>query len=116
MEITLDNIYYDFDRWEIRKDAEPTLFALANNLRLNPAVRIELASHTDCRGDEDYNANLSYKRALSAVEFLIESGIDENRIEARGYGKSRPYIDCVCSKCTEEQHQANRRTTFRILE
>ena len=116
MEITLDNIYYDFDRWEIRKDAEPTLFALANNLRLNPAIRIELASHTDCRGDEDYNANLSYKRALSAVEFLIESGIDENRIEARGYGKSRPYIDCVCSKCTEEQHQANRRTTFRILE
>ena len=116
IEITLDNIYYDFDRWNIRKDAEPTLKVLAKNLSLNPNIRIELASHTDCRGDEDYNANLSYKRALSAVEFLIESGIDENRIEARGYGKSRPFVDCICSKCSEEQHQANRRTTFKILE
>lgn len=116
IEITLDNIYYDFDASNIRRDAEPTLKVLAKNLLLNPKITIELASHTDCRGDEDYNASLSYKRALSAVEFLIESGIDENRIEARGYGKSRPYVNCICSKCTEEQHQANRRTTFKILE
>ena len=116
IEITLDNIYYDFDASNIRRDAEPTLKVLAKNLLLNPNITIELASHTDCRGDEDYNASLSYKRALSAVEFLIESGIDENRIEARGYGKSRPYVNCICSKCTEEQHQANRRTTFKILE
>ena len=116
IEITLDNIYYDFDAWNIRRDAEPTLNVLAKNLLLNPGIRIELASHTDCRGDEDYNASLSYKRALSAVEYLIESGIEENRIEARGYGKSRPFVNCVCSKCTEDQHQANRRTTFKILE
>lgn len=116
IEITLDNIYYDFDAWNIRRDAEPTLNGLAKNLLLNPDIRIELASHTDCRGDDDYNSSLSYKRALSAVEYLIGSGIDENRIEARGYGKSRPFVACVCSKCTEEQHQANRRTTFKILE
>ena len=114
-EIVLENIYYDFDRWEIREDAEPTLDELASLLKSNPDIRIELGSHTDCRGNANYNEDLSQKRAQSAVDYLIESGINADRLIARGYGENLPAVDCVCSKCTEEQHQENRRTTFKVL-
>jgi len=115
-EIVLENIYYDFDRWEIRPDAEPTLNKLAAMLQANPGIVIELASHTDCRGAAVYNQELSQRRAQSAVDYLIALGIAENRLRARGYGKSRPAADCLCSRCSEAEHQKNRRTTFRILE
>lgn len=115
-EIVLDNIYYDFDRWDIRNDAEPTLNALANTLKLNPSIRIELGSHTDCRGNNSYNLNLSQKRAQAAVDYLIAKGIDGLRLSAKGYGESNPEADCNCNQCTEEEHQINRRTTFRIIE
>lgn len=115
-EIVLENIYYDFDRWEIRPDAEPTLNKLAAMLQANPDIVIELASHTDCRGATAYNQELSQRRAQSAVDYLIAKGISSDRLRARGYGKSRPAIDCICARCTEAEHQTNRRTTFRILE
>jgi len=115
-EITLDNIYYDLDKSDIRRDAEPTLNELANTLFQNPNIRIQMASHTDCRGKTNYNQSLSQRRAQSAVNYLIEKGIDENRLQAKGYGKSSPAIDCACSRCTEDEHQANRRTTFSVID
>ncbi len=115
-EITLDNIYYDYDKWDIRSDAQPTLNRLAETLLENPTIRIQLSSHTDCRGKEDYNAVLSQKRAESAVNFLITKGIPTERLTAKGYGESSPAVSCDCSKCSEEQHQINRRTTFKVLE
>lgn len=115
-EITLENIYYDFDQSYIRKDAEPTLLELAQLLKDNPDIRIQLGSHTDCRGGNQYNEDLSRKRALAAVDFLIQNEIDPARLEARGYGEEEPYADCACNRCTEEEHQENRRTTFKILE
>lgn len=115
-EITLDNIYYDFDQSYIRKDAEPTLNELASTLLQNPNIRIQMASHTDCRGKTGYNQKLSQRRAQSAVEFLITKGVNEDRLEAKGYGKNAPAIDCACSRCTEEEHQANRRTTFKVID
>ena len=115
-EIVLENIYYDFDKWDIRKDAQPTLLKLTENLRLNPDIRIQLSSHTDCRGNARYNEDLSQKRAQSAVDFLIANGIDPGRLTAKGYGKSLPEVNCICNRCTEEEHQANRRTTFKIIE
>ena len=115
-EITLDNIYYDFEQSYIREDAQPTLLKLTQLLKDNPTIRIQLGSHTDCRGGDQYNADLSRRRAQAAVDFLIENGIDASRLEARGFGEQNPFIDCLCSRCTEEEHQANRRTTFRILE
>jgi outer membrane protein OmpA-like peptidoglycan-associated protein/tetratricopeptide (TPR) repeat protein len=115
-EIRLENIYYDFDKWDIREDAKPTLIKLARNLELNPDIRIQLGSHTDCRGTARYNEDLSRKRAQSAVDYLISLGIDPGRLEARGYGESQPEIDCICNRCTEEEHQQNRRTTFKIVE
>lgn len=115
-EIRLENIYYDFDKWNIREDAKPTLDELAENLKLNPNIRIELASHTDCRGTSAYNEELSQKRAQSAVEYLISKGIEANRLTAKGYGENVPEATCACSRCTEEEHQLNRRTTFKIIE
>ena len=115
-EITLENIYYDFDKWDIRSDAEPTLNELAGTLEDNPGIRIQLSSHTDCRGNNDYNADLSQKRAQSAVDYLISRGIDPVRLVAQGYGESVPIVNCPCRSCTEDEHQANRRTTFKILE
>lgn len=116
-EIVLENIYYDYDRWNIRPDARPILDSLANLLQDNPEiVRIELTSHTDCRGSDEYNENLSQKRAESAVTYLIGAGIEMDRLSARGYGESQPVEVCECESCTEEEHQANRRTAFRILE
>jgi outer membrane protein OmpA-like peptidoglycan-associated protein/tetratricopeptide (TPR) repeat protein len=114
-EIVLENIYYDFDKWEIRKDAEPSLQELSELLINNPKIKIELASHTDCRGLEIYNAELSQRRAQSAVAYLKSLGIAGQRMQAVGYGEQRPSVECECELCTEEQHQANRRTTFTIL-
>lgn len=115
-EIVLENIYYDYDKWDIRPDAEPTLNRLADVLRQNPSVRIQLGSHTDCRGNDGYNAELSQKRAQSAVNYLIGKGIAAERLGAVGYGETAPAVDCACGRCTEPEHQANRRTTFKIVE
>ncbi len=115
-EITLDNIYYDYDKWDIRADAQPTLNKLAETLAQNPNIKIQLSSHTDCRGNDDYNASLSQKRAESAVNYLITKGIEPARLGAKGYGESQPALSCNCNKCSEAEHQANRRTTFKVLE
>ena len=115
-EIVLDNIYYDLDKWDIRPDAEPTLDALYSTLNQNPSVRIQLNSHTDCQGQDQYNQNLSQKRAQAAIEYLIKKGIGADRLSAVGYGETRLAVDCGCNNCTEEEHQANRRTTFTIVE
>lgn len=116
VEIVLQNIYYDYDKWDIREDARPTLDSLAMLLQQNPKINIELASHTDCRGNDVYNQTLSQKRAESAVNYLIEKGINPTRLTAKGYGESIPVDTCVCESCSEEQHQRNRRTSFKILE
>ena len=115
-EIVLENIYYDYDESFIRQDAQPTLNELTQVLTRNPDIRIELGSHTDCRGRDAYNETLSQARAQAAVDYLIEKGIAPDRLSARGYGESQPIAECICERCTEEQHQLNRRTTFRILE
>ncbi|MEN0004022.1 MAG: OmpA family protein, partial [Bacteroidota bacterium] len=115
-EIVLENIYYDFDESFIRDDAKPTLNALADNLKLNPSIRVQLGSHTDCRGPSGYNEGLSQRRAQSAVDYLIEKGIDADRLIARGFGENVLEVECICARCTEEEHQQNRRTTFAILD
>ncbi len=115
-EIVLDDIYYDFDKWDIREDAQPQLDKLARILKQNPEINIRLASHTDCQGNSSYNQNLSQKRAQSAVNYLISKDINPDRLSAVGYGESALRIDCPCTKCTDQEHQFNRRTTFAIVE
>ena len=115
-EVNLENIYYDYEKWNIREDARPSLNELSQIMKENPDIVIQLSSHTDCRGEIEFNEDLSQKRAQSAVDYIISTGIDPTRIEAKGYGESQLFIDCECDTCTEDEHQANRRTTFKIVD
>lgn len=114
-EIVLENIYYDYNKWDIRSDAEPSLNDLVVLLQANPKISIELASHTDCRGEVDYNQDLSSKRAASARDYIVNNGINRNRINYRGYGELNPIAKCNCDDCTDDQHQENRRTSFKVV-
>ncbi len=112
-----DNIYYDFDASAIRPGATQELDQLVEIMNNNPTLNIELSSHTDARGDNQYNQALSLRRAESAVEYIKQRGIAADRITARGYGETRLVNDCTDGvECTEEQHQANRRTAFTVVQ
>lgn len=112
----LKNIYYDFDQSDIRPDAAPVLDDVYRMLVDNPTVTIELSSYTDSRGSDAYNMKLSQERAASAVQYLVKKGIDPSRLVAKGYGETRPVNGCINGEpCTEEQHQANRRTEIKVL-
>lgn len=110
--IVLENIYYDYNSSEIRDDAAQELDKLITLLKDNPDMRIELSSHTDARGDDKYNQKLSQKRAESAVDYMASNGISEQRMIPKGYGESRLIVENAQS---EEEHQRNRRTEFKIL-
>jgi outer membrane protein OmpA-like peptidoglycan-associated protein len=114
--IVLKDIFYDFDKWDIREDAKPSLDQAVLIMLQNP-VNIELGSHTDCRGSAEYNRILSQKRAEAAVSYIIGKGIDPSRITAKGYGEEQLMNNCNCLagvKCTETEQQENRRTEIRI--
>lgn len=113
---TVDNIYYDYDAYEIRSDAARELDKLVKLLKDNPGLVIELHSHTDSRGAHYYNDGLSEKRAKAAVQYIISKGIEKDRLGYKGLGKRKPVINCPEeTSCTEEQHQKNRRTEFIVL-
>ena len=114
-EIVLEDIYYDYDKANLRADAIPKLSNLLKILKDNENIRIQISSHTDCRGEDDYNIDLSQRRAQSVVDFLIESGINAEVLVAKGYGETSPATGCNCADCSEDEHQKNRRTTFKIL-
>ncbi len=109
--IVVDNIYYDYNRANIRPDAAAELDKMVTMLNDNPNITIELSSHTDARGDDKFNQNLSQMRADSAVIYVISKGINPRRITAKGYGEARPI---VATATTEEEHQRNRRTEFQV--
>ncbi|MDY0099556.1 MAG: OmpA family protein [Bacteroidales bacterium] len=137
--IELPNIFYDFGKWDLRPESMVSLDKLVETLEDNPNVTIELMSHTDSRDTEEYNQDLSQKRAQSVVQYLIEKGIATDRLSPRGYGESNPKVvdnevsvsypflkqgatlteQYINSLSTEEQketaHQINRRTEFRVL-
>lgn len=112
----LNNIYYDFDKWAIRPEAAKTLDKLAVFLKDNPAIKVELGSHTDARGGDNYNLTLSGKRAQSAVDYLTSTqGIDNERITFKGYGETVLINKCDDGiSCSENEHQLNRRTEIKI--
>lgn len=115
--VRLDNIYYDYGKAEIRPDAALELNKLVTILKDNPTMKIELSSHTDARGGDAYNLNLSDKRAKSAVQYIISQGIDASRLVGKGYGETKLLNRCGNDvKCSEEEHQFNRRTEFKILD
>lgn len=118
--IKIENIYYDLAKWNIRPDAAKELDKLVDILKKYPKMQIELGSHTDCRASAKYNQDLSEKRAKSAVQYVVSKGVDSTRMTYKGYGESVLVNKCECEgdrkvPCTEEEHQQNRRTEFKII-
>ncbi|MDH5476659.1 MAG: OmpA family protein, partial [Cyclobacteriaceae bacterium] len=111
--IVLENIYYDLDKWDIRDDAALELDKLVTMLMDNPEIKIELSAHTDSRAPDQYNMELSQRRAKSAVNYIVSQGVKASRLTAKGYGETKLIIQ---NAETEEEHQVNRRTEFKILE
>ncbi len=115
--IVLENIYYDFDKSDIRTGAARELEELQAMMEAYPSMKVELVAHTDSRGHQKYNEKLSQRRAESARDYLIARGIAADRIRAIGLGESQLRNDCGDGKrCNETQHQYNRRSEVRVLE
>ncbi len=113
--LSLQPIYFDFDRYNIRPDAAIELAKILAALREYPELIIHIESHTDSRGSDSYNELLSERRAQSTLEWLISKGITRNRLTAKGYGEGRLINECSNGvECTEEAHQLNRRSMFII--
>ena len=118
---TLRNIYFDFDRADLRIDANNELDKLVALMKEKPNMTIELGGHTDRRGDDSYNMTLSLQRANVAKDYLVRKGISASRITTKGYGETKPEIDGATisaiegRKEKEEAHQKNRRTTVTVL-
>ncbi len=112
------NIYYDFDKFNIREDAADELDIFTQFLNDNPQIKIELGSHTDAKGDDLYNQKLSQQRAESAVNYLISKGVNAARITAKGYGESQPVApnENPDGSDNPDGRQENRRTEFKVLE
>lgn len=136
--VVIDNIFYDFDKATLRPESKTALDEMAQVLRDNPNVTIEMASHTDRIGSEEYNIKLSGRRAQSVIDYLISVGIDPRRLQSQGYGKSRPkkitkklariypqftegqvldeeFVLTLSPEDQEVADQINRRTEFQVL-
>ena len=136
--VVIENVFYDFDRADLRPETKTALDEMAQMLNDNPNVTIEMASHTDRWGTEEYNMSLSHRRAQSVIDYLISKGISADRLQPQGYGKSRPktitkrlareypqfkegdvlteeYISGLPEEDQEAADQINRRTEFQVL-
>lgn len=114
--IRLNQIYYDFNDDKILPDAEPDLQFLVDIMNKYPDMKIELSSHTDAQGKDEYNEKLSQRRADSAKRWVVAKGIAADRIKAVGYGEKQILNRCLNGvECPDEEHRFNRRTEFKIL-
>jgi len=136
--VVVDNIFYDFDKASLRPASKAALDEMAQIMRDNPNITIEMASHTDRHGTEEYNISLSGRRAASVIEYLKSVGIAADRLQSMGYGKSRPktitkklareypqfkegdvltpeYIGQLSEEDQDAADQINRRTEFQVL-
>jgi len=115
--IALEGIFYDLGKFNIRPDAAKVLDYLVQVMEENPTMRIELGSHTDSRGSDADNLTLSDNRAKAAAEYIISKGIAADRITGKGYGETMLKNRCSNGvKCSEAEHQLNRRTEIKILD
>ncbi|MDW5289140.1 OmpA family protein [Formosa sp. PL04] len=115
--LNIPNIYFDFDKSNIRKDAEVELQKILEALIQYPNLKLDIRSYTDSRGNDNYNMILSTKRAQSTMSYLINKNIDESRLSAKGFGETQLVNKCSNGvACTEEEQQANRRSEFIVLE
>ena len=107
----LNNVFFDFDKWDLRAESHLELNRVVKLLEENPAIEIEMSAHTDSYGSDEYNFKLSDNRARSVMEYIIAKGISPSRIMSQGYGETKP----VVLNDTPENRQLNRRVEFTIL-
>ncbi len=115
--VAIDNIYYDYGRSQIRRDAALELDKLVALMKNYPAMKIEIRSHTDCRSSAEFNQQLSENRSKAVVTYLQKRGIESSRMQSMGLGEKELLNECADGvECTEEQHQINRRTEFKVIQ
>lgn len=115
--LQLSTIYFDFDKYNIRKDSEVEVEKVIAAMEKYPSLRIKVNSHTDSRGKDSYNLWLSQKRAESTVNYMISKGIASNRLEGEGFGETKLVNQCENGvRCSNADHELNRRSEFIILE
>ena len=113
--VVLNPILFDYNKWDIKPKAAFELDRLVDIMKKYPNMKISVESHTDSRGKDDYNRELSEKRAQSTVQYVISQGIDDSRISGKGYGEDKPVVACG-NGCSDADHQKNRRSEFIIIE
>lgn len=114
--VNINPIYFDLDKSDIREDAAIEIEKVVRIMKKYPLINIDLGSYTDSRAPDDYNMKLSERRATSSRDWMIDRGINPERITAKGYGETQLVNECSNDvKCTEAQHQLNRRTEFVIV-
>jgi len=114
--LNIKEIYFDLDKSDIRPDAAVELAKIVEVMRENPKMKIDIRSHTDSRASDEYNLRLSDRRAKSTLEWIVKQGIERKRLTAKGYGETQLVNGCSNGvPCTEEEHQANRRSEFIIV-
>lgn len=109
--VRLNNVFFDFDKWDLRPESFLELNRVVKLLQENPSIVIEMSAHTDSRGSDEYNITLSGNRAQSVMEYILSKGIDPARITSKGYGETMP----VATNDTDEGRQLNRRVEFKII-
>lgn len=115
--LNLNPVYFDLDKSDIRPDAATTLTTVVNYLNEFPNMKIQVQSHTDVKASKSYNNRLSKRRAESTVVYVVSNGIDEARVSGQGFGESKLANDCITlEKCTDQQHEENRRSEFIVIE
>ena len=115
--LQLKPIYFNFDKWKIRKDSEVELAKVLAAMEKYPTLKIDVRSHTDSRGPDGYNLRLSEKRAKATIDYLVKNGIDPSRLSGKGYGETELVNECSNGvKCPLEKHEKNRRSEFMIMQ
>ena len=109
--VRLNNVFFDFDKWDLRPESFVELDRVVKLLNENPSIEIEMSAHTDSHGSDEYNFKLSDYRARSVMEYIVSKGIAANRITSQGYGETKPEVP----NDTDENRQLNRRVEFKIL-
>lgn len=109
--VRLNNVFFDFDKWDLRAESHLELDRVVKLLTENPAIVIEMSAHTDSKGSDEYNFKLSDNRARSVMEYILSKGIDVSRISSKGYGETKPVVE----NDTDENRQLNRRVEFTIM-
>lgn len=112
-EVILNDIFFEYNKSNITKEGAFELDKLVQVLKNSPEMVIMVKSHTDSRGTDKFNMNLSERRAKSTVQYVISKGIAKDRISGKGYGESEPKV--ACDSCSEEEHAKNRRSEFMIV-